>query len=506
MREEQLKQALLIQAFEEADGKGTLLPAHERAEAASRARSECVQPGESGEDAGEAVIARRAQLLYERLAKRVPFLDRALSARRLGGWVVPLVLVIALMAGMLVNALGPSRHINVLSFPLLGLVLWNLGVYVFGSWRWVQEWRKDRPAPGARPAVSATPISGFLSWLQDWLWSRTWTRRAAESQVLATALSRYQELWGNRAGKLLEARLWRLLHLGSLALVLGVVTGMYLRGLAFRYHATWESTFLSVDSATSLVNLFLGPAAAVLGVEVPALAKLQGESGDAATWIHLYAMTALMFVIVPRAALTVVESVRCQRLVASLCLPLEEDYYRRLLSPGRGQGTRVDVIPYSYHLSKRYCDSLKAILHDMVGSRAEIRIAETVEYGAERDDIQDALKRSQEPPGEWCIATIFSLGQSPEIEVHGRFLEDLKGCVAGQGRVLTLVDASGFRQRLGDSGITEKRLEERQRTWDRVAHDAELQAVHFDLEHPPGVDLLARMGAALWPAEKTTVV
>ena len=67
--------------------------------------------------------------------------------------------------------------------------------------------------------------------------------------------------WARVAAPLYAARAARILHLAAAALALGVIAGLYVRGLAFEYRATWESTFLDPAQVRALLAAALAPGA-----------------------------------------------------------------------------------------------------------------------------------------------------------------------------------------------------------------------------------------------------
>ena len=244
--------------------------------------------------------------------------------------------------------------------------------------------------------------------------------------------------WRGAAGPLVAARIRRLLHVGAATVVLGAVAGMYLRGLGFQYRATWESTFLGADTVQSLLGVVLGPAARLLGVEVPSVAPLEEGSGDAALWIHLYAVTAVVWVVLPRALLAWVESRRCAELVTGLSVNLEIGYFRRLLAPDAGDSVRVAVVPYSHRLEASGRGHAEGTAARRVrGPRHGGHLDAVVEYGDDAaDDAADDVTPGAAPDDDGrrlVRVALFGLGQSPESEVHGRFAQELKA-VPGRPR------------------------------------------------------------------------
>jgi hypothetical protein len=264
-----------------------------------------------------------------------------------------------------------------------------------------------------------------------------------------------------------------------------------LRGIAFEYRATWESTLLGAKHVQALLGVVLGPAAALLGRAVPEVGPLRDPgSGDAAIWIHLFGLTAFLVVVVPRAALSLLEAWRARRFSSRIPLDLGERYYRRILAQGRGAARRLTVLPYSFGPEPEVLDRLRALLHDVFGARAAVRVGETLAYGADARQAFGAAAGGG--PGESCHVVLFNLAQTPESDVHGAFLTDLMTLIEERGeRLLVLVDPSGYRRRVP----ARERWIERLRAWERVVRDTGLAVVAFDRVDDETSDAVE---AALW--------
>ena len=269
---------------------------------------------------------------------------------------------------------------------------------------------------------------------------------------------------------------------------------MYLRGLVVEYRATWESTFLGDAAAEALVGLVLAPARALSGIAMPPLAPLRWpESGEAAPWIHLWAWTALLFVIAPRTLLWLIETARVARLSWALPLDLEAPYYRRLLAAQGGAGQHVEVAAYAGTLGPRAYERLRELLHDLLGARAEVTQRAAVEYGTEAESLAPAREDA-------CLVLVFALAQTPELEVQVRLLEELRASLRPGQRLLVVVDSAGYLERLGAGEEARARLAERRRAWDRATRETQLAVLHLDLGSAPDDDALVRAGEALWTA------
>ena len=498
MREPAAQAVLLARAFEEADDGGLLLTAEQRQAATEAARAA------SGTDDERA--ATRATHLLGTLEAAIPGLAAVRRATRLPlGILLPLPLV-AFVLGTLSNALGPERHVNVLSFPLLGLLVWNVAVYAT-----LLGWDLLRPllrrtadaeaGPGADGAGAAGwrgVFGGAASWVAEQSMRRVRLPDAPRTSVAARALAAYWRAWSRLATPLVAIRVRLALHVGAAFLVLGAVAGMYVRGLTFEYRATWESTFVGPSATAALLRLVLGPAASILGTELPDAAALEAmrapSDAPAALWIHLWAITAALVVLLPRGVMAAVALFRERRLASSLAVDPLAGSFRVLLAPDRGAGTAIDVLPYSYGIAGRAADTLRELLHDVFGLRADVRVHDALPYGAEIGQLPSG--NGAGPAA--CAVVVFGAVQSPEREVHGRFVREL---IDGSGRgtqVLVVVDSSAWHARFREGDA--KREGERRRAWDRVLEEAGVAPLHVDLGSALDTDVVeqaeARLGRA----------
>ena len=509
MREESARRILLVQAIEEADRGGRLLATGERLQASAAAREA------AGEAAGEAaaMLDRRAARLLETATARASWVEPALRATRFPmalAWTLPIA---AGAVGLLTDALGPERRVNILSVPLLGLIAWNLVVYVVLLSLWLaraaRRPRADAPGPGDGAGVGGGVGETLAAWA-GWRVLRRTDARTPDARLAQQALGAYLARWRRLAAPLFAARLRGLLHAGAALLAIGVLCGAYGRGIAFEYQATWESTFLGAGGLRTVLVALLGPASVLLGDPVPTaevLASLRAPAaGDAAPWVHRYALTTLLVVVAPRAVLAAAAFARARRRAADLPVDLRAPYFLRLLAGARPRA-RVEVRPYGHQLGPRGEEHLRRLLHDLVGTAADVRIVPAAPYGAEPDEVlaPDGAPAGGEDGVESWQAVVFSLGQSPEDEVHGALLGRLTAWVAGDAprgrRALALVDAAPYRALLRGTGVEVQRLADRRRAWDRLARDAGASLVHLDLDDPDGDErALAGLERGVWPA------
>jgi len=464
LSERDARTVLLIQAIEDADADGVLLPPRARASATRRVFDEDARPTDDWSR-----LPARAALLRDEVVRAAPALQRVLEPPRPRTTVIVLTVAVAAIIGAATNAWGPARHVSVLAFPLAGILAWNIAVYAALAARAVAH------AVTRVRGVGRERHSTFLGrWLHD-AWVASVARRlgaSARSAAVTDAIQRFQRLWLATAASLVGARLRVVLHLGALAMALGAVAGMYVSGIAFEYRATWESTWLDASAVQRYVDIVLGSAARVLGIPVPDVAPLRGPGGDghAAPWIHLWGTTVALFVVIPRAALAIVDALTAARLSRRLPIEIDGDYARRALQSGRGAATLVEIVYYSCAPEQRLRERLVASLQDYAGARAMIRDAAHLAYG----DPPERVTLPERPTGGGLVALVFTLAQTPEPEVHGEFVEQLRERVERAGwRLVLVLETATYRQRVG----SEARVRERRATWERLLRDLHLTAL-----------------------------
>ena len=429
----------------------------------------------------EAWLAERARLRLQRLAEQQPAWRPVLDAAALStgrGWAAWL-LVAAAAVGAMGEQLGSSRTIHLLAPPLLGLLLWNLLVY---AWLAVQALRQ-RPIDASAHAPSGAWRRSALG-----LMASGRARLAHAGSTLdaprAAAFARFQHDWLALSAPWQACRVAAWLHAAAAALALGALASWYARGLVLDYRAGWDSTFLTADQVRTLLGGVLGPAAALTGQPLPdaaALAALRGANGgseSAARWIHLWSLTVLAVVVLPRSALAAWQGWRARSLSSQLPLP-DDDGLRRLLRAASGQRITVMVLPYSYQLDTARQAALVQQLDRWWGPGLVAQLQPGLAMGSE-DDLPAHL------PADLPVrvAVVFALTATPERETHGAFLRALaahRGAGALPAEVL--VDESGFRQRLAGASLGE-RLAQRRAAWQALLEPIGLQPRFVDLGAP----------------------
>jgi hypothetical protein len=292
---------------------------------------------------------------------------------------------------------------------------------------------------------------------------------------------------------LTAARIGRVLHASAAAFAFGALAALYIRGIAFEYRAGWESTFLAAPAVHALLNAVLGPASALTGIALPdvdGIARLRFSAGSgeiAAPWLHLYAVTVGLIVVLPRTLLALGDRWLEARLASRFPLPLDEPYYRALLRTLREEPVVARIVPYSAQLSPQATLNLNSLFTHSLGAKTTVGVAPATSFGAE-DDIDPR----QLVNNATLVVALFAMTATPEAENHGAFIDRLRAAAPAHG-LLALLDESVFRRQFGAT----PRLDERRALWRGFAAEHGVPVVFVDLEQPDTTAARQSLQAAL---------
>ena len=480
MRAQTIPVVLLIKAVEETDPTHALLPLADREQATretlrslglSTADFDTARPGRRHARA----LAERSRRLAASLDQRFPVLRSLLERVRWPAWLTVLLLLGALVSGMLLSALQEPRRINILAFPFLGVIAWNLVVYVVLGAAWLRS-VSGLVGPAVIPArgrglaaVAGRAVARPL---------RAIARRSGEVHAgLGRAVEAFVADWARLSPPIIGARARRLLHLCSAAVALGLIAGLYFRGIVFRYEAGWESTFLGPSQVLDVLRVVYGPAARLSGVALPAsteaVAALRwdgaGGGGDAAPWIHLIAVTLAIYVVIPRAVLAAVGWLAELRSTSFSGIPPSlTGYARRAFgAAGRGMRSAVAVVtPYAYEPPAGTLAALQSMLARHLGTPVRLATQPPLHYGEEA--LAGRLETDVGAPPAEAHVLLFSLGATPESENHGLVVTAVRDAVQRARpapELLIVVDEAPYATRMGLDASYEGRLDERRQLW-----------------------------------------
>ncbi len=465
-------EVVALRAVETADDARSIWSDADRAWA-SRAAAEVVGASASP----DAFLARRAALAVERIGARERALPAAIASLAWRPWVGAAIVALAFVVGLGLDQIDGAQRVNILAPPVLGLLAWNVAVYLAIAIGYVVRYGEPSSPRGLRAWVARVGAG---------------VARPRGDGGMRGIVAAFADDWSRRAAPLYTLRAARILHLAAALLATGVLAGLYLRGLAFEYRATWESTFLDAVDVRRLVAFLYAPGAWTTGIAVPGVADVaairapQGE--NAARWLHLIAGTVAAVVIAPRLLLALATGALERWRATHLGIGLDEPYFQRLLRGYRGGPARVRVLPYSTTPSPAALAGLEAVVARSFGGSAALVVASPVAYGADLALPGDA------PLAGTTLCALFNATATPERETHGAFLAALAARRGEAETVVALVDESAWNDRFaGDAA----RAAQRRESWERLGDEHHVPTVFVDLAQPDLAATDAALDAAI---------
>ena len=497
MSPESAREILLIRSLESSDRDGSVIPLKARVQSTKELG---ITPRGDELNQGAPLAPMENTRLIERSRKWIGELERQAddaaafashgSGER-GKWslVVAGVLVSAFVLGAASNYLGSGAVVNLLAFPLFGLIAWNLAMYLV---------MLVSAVLARRGRQENTPMQKLAGWLRKGMDSRL----TALGEPFRAAAARFNDEWFELSAPAQWRAIRMVAHLGAMFLAGGVLAGMYLRGLGYEYKAGWESTFLNAEAVESWLRILLGPGSSLTGIGIPPgkmtiaqldLAVGSGEKAD--QWIHLFAANTALYIFVPRLLFVVWELVGLSRWRSELAkTPLFAGYYDKLATTISGGGQLVRVLPFHCTPDPRHRDTVRGLIHQLWGGASHVDFAKPAAYGEEEQLLEGMPKL----PG--YIVLMMSLSATPEGEVHGFLIGELQKRMRAsdeEARLLLLLDENRFRERFGKLPEFARRLEERHAAWEELVKPFGIEIGYFNSDDSETAERLAKHGDQL---------
>lgn len=345
MRQRALQTVLLVHAIEQSDLSGDALSLEDRVQASREAADGRPLPAESAaggplDGDSERYLARRADALLARLRVRSPGIDHVLAAAAGPTGLDRAVWLLGLALGF-GAAFASGSRIDIFAYPLVGLVVWNLLVYITLMVRNLGPLRRGASAPaagmGREPPAGEDSRDGFI---RRWLARRYANRVRARIDALiahsigfnaplAPGLRRFAADWWEVGRPLFRERARRLLHGAAILAAIGLMAGYGVQGWLLRHAAGWSNTVFGPASAHTALVVLYGPASALSGVPVASAHDLQALAwtgsasggGPAGQWLYLIDWTALLYIVLPRLIAVIVTTISLWRRSATLRAP-----------------------------------------------------------------------------------------------------------------------------------------------------------------------------------------
>jgi hypothetical protein len=367
-------QVIRLRALEEADPHGEQLSLQLRREATEQTE-------------------KSAHFLFQRtqyLAQQLPELQRVEPS--LPRWVYVVLLLGALALGYTLTELGQERIINLLALPLILVLAWNGVMLCWGLWH---ELRRPKPLsqPSAAKVVEA------------------WQKEKRHSTVR------------------------RLFHLAAAVLALGTIVGLYSKGWAREYRAVWESTLLDEGAAQRFFSTLYKPAAVLLNLPVPLeqvpsmrLRPEQPQSvlpAPALPWIHLYAGTLFLAVIIPRLLLAGLNLQRSRMRQRQLWRSLDWPNYEAKLRRSSRRHTNTAGVARVCLLAHQ-CGTEAAVNEERLSLLSEHLSQSLVpEFHTLTPGEEEAFLQAWQPSSS-VVVLLFNAATTPEKEVHDLLVQQVR--------------------------------------------------------------------------------
>ena len=422
-----------------------------------------------GRAAFEGFLQERAQRVIA--AAQLPADIRAMARQRAGisRWMVLAVMAAAFALGFAGHAITDPHRVDLLSASLIGIVLWNLLVYVLLLLTWLRSLVRHKKAAIAplEPEQGQGAAAAPGGWLQK-LQARKWN--VSRGTGLRKMVLNFERNWWQVNQRPRHAQWLVCLHLGAAMLALGALASLWLTGLTRAYQVGWESTFLSPSAVQTCLNLLFAPVQHLLGLAPWSLAQIQAlqgwSTGDAADagprWVQLYSWLLGLMVVAPRLLLALWQAARVWWLSQHLALPLQQPYFQKLQRDWAGRATALLVQPYSLDITPEREAALRNHVAQSYGAGAQLALLPVLAYGSPLPDasVVDAQQ-----------VLLLNLAATPEAEIHGVLLAQVLNRWGAQTDVWLW--AADFRAR--NSGAP-ARVQEREQLWREFVRSAGLNA------------------------------
>lgn len=464
---------VIAQALEESDTGGRLVSDDEKRIAESAAGAPL--PQTAGKKKQDQFLAKRAQgiigVVESRLEGDINWL-RSNPFRTKFSLFALITIIVAAVVGYLTNELDdPNGQINILKFPIIGIIVWSLLVYLFEL---LVIFRKNGASSGLAGIITKALFPPPVN-LQ---------KTDNEPNVEFRARSLFLSRWRHLNIPPISSRVKALLHFTALILAAAAIVGMYVKGIAKEYNAVWESTFIEDGKQLQpVLKTVLGPAMALKKSELPTQKRLDDMKGpDAAKpesardWIHWYAITIGIYVLIPRFFLGIVWLLRSKS--AERNMPFKElspAYYERVLAVSTGDGLAVAIVPYAHKPGDNVIQGIRTYMEGFFERPVTISWQDAISFGDE-DDAKVTMAANFQP------MILFNFASTPERETHLALYQSLVREITGGKRYQVILDCEAFDRKSESFNDADDRRNGRLDAWKKL-FAAENCEIHVISEH-----------------------
>ncbi len=309
------------------------------------------------------------------------FLVHALTAKAVPWRLAGVGLIAGTLAGLGAYQLDSGRVFSILAPPALILILLNLAIYLFKIAKVL-----------ALPRIQRQPR--LATWLAKYAPKPT-TNGATDQQIT----------------RKIAAALAIVSNAVAVGLAVGVIAGIYLRGLVVEYQAGWESTLLDSAAVSAFLHVILSPSAWVIGLSIPGpeqiavLRIVAGQGGgEAKVWLHLWSASVALWVIVPRLGLA----------LAAISKSLR---HQQTSAPTQPATLPAMMVSYCLPEAEQRSQQLASKVAAATSWPLQIVDTQLIAYGEEEKAAVIAADSAQ------AAVVLVGIASTPEQETHGKLLD-----------------------------------------------------------------------------------
>ncbi len=366
-----------------------------------------------GDKANKATwLVQRAKLILTRTqTKEQPAIDIALNHDWFGkslGLLTFVLVILGYLLGAFSDRLSSTGSmINLLAPPILGLILWNILIYVALIVQAVLGFRFELPLQkGLYKAIT------FL----------------ASAKLPGRALIRtFFAAWLPHRIPGLKHRLRRACHLAALAFAVGILSSIAIRGIGTAYHVGWESTWFAgrADIVEQMIHAIYGlipwtlpntaplpDTAGVAALEWTAgMAPLAGS--NAAPWLWRLIQTIFWIVLLPRLLLVLWETLSLKVREKRVTLNCTEPYYRAVLGAANQKTVAHLMVDASLMKLPRWAE------RDGLPQGLSPDITSMTYWDTDNEELAELWEKTVRP------IPVFNALHTPEEDVQGIWIKRL---------------------------------------------------------------------------------
>jgi len=317
------RRLLLVRAIDEVDTQGKLLSGVEREQIEREAAD--ASRGTDGEPEPTAYLHARAERILTAVDNRNPQLAAAQHPEAWRRWILWVLPLGVCLLGAAIDRIDNPQRVNMLSPPLLGVLLWNIATYVVLL---------------AGLLLRRRPQGALASTLQRWLAGVPGDGRRT-GRLRPDVLGRFHLYWLQVAGR--QQALWgkTLLHLTAAGWAVGLGLSILVGGLVRQYRVGWESTLLDLSQVHAFLSFLFAPVVALLPFDAFTAADLQRMAfsagadvgvDEARRWVWMYVALLALVVVLPRLMLAAWTAWRERRLGHAVRVDLGDPYFVEVLA------------------------------------------------------------------------------------------------------------------------------------------------------------------------------